>query len=133
MDEAETGLKSALAVKIFGQDLKTLEEKANQVKDVLHKVPGTRCRPDHERGPLRRGLSLFSAPSDNLSETMGHRISLTAVVLAALVVAVAARATNLTVNATIAGGSTLSVSSLNTPSFNLTLNGADQTATASHH
>ena len=40
VDEAETGLKSALAVKIFGQDLKTLEEKANQVKDVLHKVPG---------------------------------------------------------------------------------------------
>jgi cobalt-zinc-cadmium resistance protein CzcA len=40
VDEAETGLKSALAVKIFGQDLKTLEEKANQVKDVLHKVRG---------------------------------------------------------------------------------------------
>jgi cobalt-zinc-cadmium resistance protein CzcA len=40
VDEAETGLKSALAVKIFGQDLKTLEEKAIQVKDVLHKVPG---------------------------------------------------------------------------------------------
>ncbi len=40
VDEAETGLKSALAVKIFGQDLKTLEEKATQVKDVLHKVPG---------------------------------------------------------------------------------------------
>jgi cobalt-zinc-cadmium resistance protein CzcA len=40
VDEAETGLKSALAVKIFGQDLKTLEDKATQVKDILHKVPG---------------------------------------------------------------------------------------------
>ena len=40
VDEAETGLKSALAVKIFGQDLKTLEDKATQVKDVLHKIPG---------------------------------------------------------------------------------------------
>jgi heavy metal efflux system protein len=40
VDEAETGLKSALAVKIFGQDLKTLEEKATQVKDILHKTPG---------------------------------------------------------------------------------------------
>ena len=40
VDEAETGLKSALAVKIFGQDLKTLEDKATQVKDILHKIPG---------------------------------------------------------------------------------------------
>ena len=40
VDEAETGLKSALAVKIFGQDLKTLEDKATQVKDILHKVAG---------------------------------------------------------------------------------------------
>ncbi|HEY3937315.1 MAG TPA: CusA/CzcA family heavy metal efflux RND transporter [Bryobacteraceae bacterium] len=40
VDEAETGLKSALAVKIFGTDLKILESKASQVKDVLEKVPG---------------------------------------------------------------------------------------------
>ena len=40
VDEAETGLKSALAVKIFGQDLATLEQKANQVKSVLSKIPG---------------------------------------------------------------------------------------------
>ena len=40
VDEAETGLKSALAVKIFGQDLKTLEDKATQVKDILRKTPG---------------------------------------------------------------------------------------------
>jgi cobalt-zinc-cadmium resistance protein CzcA len=40
VDEAETGLKSALAVKIFGTDLATLENRAQQVKDVLEKVPG---------------------------------------------------------------------------------------------
>ena len=40
VDEAETGLKSALAVKIFGTDLKVLEDKASQVKDVLEKVRG---------------------------------------------------------------------------------------------
>jgi len=51
------------------------------------------------------------------------------VAVAALVLAAAAGATSLTVNATVAAGSTLSVSSLNTPSFNLTLNGDDQTAT----
>src|SRR5579864_2961099 len=40
VDEAETGLKSALAVKIFGQDLSTLEQKAKEVKDILSKVRG---------------------------------------------------------------------------------------------
>jgi cobalt-zinc-cadmium resistance protein CzcA len=40
VDEAETGLKSALAVKIFGQDLATLEEKAFQAKNILAKIPG---------------------------------------------------------------------------------------------
>ncbi|MDE3165821.1 MAG: efflux RND transporter permease subunit, partial [Acidobacteriota bacterium] len=40
VDEAETGLKSALAVKIFGADLATLEQKAYQVKSALGKIPG---------------------------------------------------------------------------------------------
>jgi heavy metal efflux system protein len=40
VDEAETGLKSALAVKIFGQDLATLEAKAVEVKNILTKIPG---------------------------------------------------------------------------------------------
>src|SRR5450432_3913072 len=40
VDEAETGLKSALAVKIFGQDLATLEQKAYQAKGILAKIPG---------------------------------------------------------------------------------------------
>jgi cobalt-zinc-cadmium resistance protein CzcA len=40
VDEAETGLKSALAVKIFGSDLATLEDKARQTREILAKVPG---------------------------------------------------------------------------------------------
>ncbi len=40
VDEAETGLKSALAVKIFGNDLPVLEEKARQVKRIISGVPG---------------------------------------------------------------------------------------------
>jgi len=40
VDEAETGLKSALAVKIFGPDLHTLEDKAMQVKEILNKTRG---------------------------------------------------------------------------------------------
>ena len=40
VDEAETGLKSLLAVKIFGSDLKTLEQKAEQVREVLSRVRG---------------------------------------------------------------------------------------------
>jgi heavy metal efflux system protein len=40
VDEALTGLKSALAVKIYGPDLQVLEEKAVEVKRVLQGVPG---------------------------------------------------------------------------------------------
>jgi cobalt-zinc-cadmium resistance protein CzcA len=40
VDEAETGLKSALAVKIFGTDLNILEQKAKEVKEILSKVRG---------------------------------------------------------------------------------------------
>ncbi len=40
VDEALTGLKSALAVKVYGQDLETLQEKALQIKGALEKVPG---------------------------------------------------------------------------------------------
>ncbi len=40
VDEAETGLKSSLAVKIFGSDLATLEQKAEAVKKVIAAVPG---------------------------------------------------------------------------------------------
>ncbi|MGA3127857.1 MAG: CusA/CzcA family heavy metal efflux RND transporter [Candidatus Korobacteraceae bacterium] len=40
VDEALTGLKSSLAVKVYGTDLNVLEEKALQVKNVLQNVPG---------------------------------------------------------------------------------------------
>jgi heavy metal efflux system protein len=40
VDEALTGLKSALAVKIFGTDLNVLEQKAVEVKRALDKTPG---------------------------------------------------------------------------------------------
>ncbi|QNK03669.1 efflux RND transporter permease subunit [Dyella telluris] len=40
VDEAETGLKSALAVKVFGSDLTTLEQKGKSIKKVLENVRG---------------------------------------------------------------------------------------------
>ena len=40
VDEALTGLKSALAVKIFGPDLDVLEKKAVEIKTTLDKTPG---------------------------------------------------------------------------------------------
>jgi cobalt-zinc-cadmium resistance protein CzcA len=40
VDEAETGLKSALAVKVFGPDLKVLEAKGKAIKQVLGHVRG---------------------------------------------------------------------------------------------
>lgn len=40
VDEAETGLKSALAVKVFGPDLDTLQQKGKAIKRVLEQVRG---------------------------------------------------------------------------------------------
>ena len=40
VDEAETGLKSALAVKVFGTDLQTLQVKGKAIKQVLEHVRG---------------------------------------------------------------------------------------------
>jgi len=40
VDEAETGLKSSLDVKLFGADLTTLEAHGRQIKRVLDGVPG---------------------------------------------------------------------------------------------
>jgi heavy metal efflux system protein len=40
VDEAETGLKSSLAVKIFGADLGTLESRADAVQRAISTVPG---------------------------------------------------------------------------------------------
>jgi cobalt-zinc-cadmium resistance protein CzcA len=40
VDEALTGLKSSLAVKIYGPDLQVLQDKALQIKETLQKVHG---------------------------------------------------------------------------------------------
>src|ERR1700689_1349372 len=40
VDEALTGLKSSLAVKIYGEDLNVLQDKAIQIKNALSNVPG---------------------------------------------------------------------------------------------
>ena len=42
VDEAETGLKSALAVKVFGANLETLEQKGKAIKQILSAVRGIR-------------------------------------------------------------------------------------------
>jgi len=40
VDEAESGLKSALAVKVFGSDLDMLEQKGKAIKNILEQVRG---------------------------------------------------------------------------------------------
>ena len=40
VDEALTGLKSSLAVKVYGDDLNILQDKAVQIKNALAKIPG---------------------------------------------------------------------------------------------
>jgi len=40
VDEALTGLKSALAVKVYGPDLNILQDKGLKIKEALEKVPG---------------------------------------------------------------------------------------------
>jgi heavy metal efflux system protein len=40
VEEAVSGVKGELAVKLFGADLKVLETKANEIQDVMIKIPG---------------------------------------------------------------------------------------------
>src|SRR6202044_2379031 len=40
MEEAVSGVKGELAAKVYGDDLKTLEQKADQVVDVMRQVEG---------------------------------------------------------------------------------------------
>lgn len=40
LEEAVSGVKGALAVKIYGDDLKTLEEKGDQIVSVMRQIPG---------------------------------------------------------------------------------------------
>jgi len=40
MEEAVSGVKGQLATKVYGDDLKTLEERADQIVAIMHTVPG---------------------------------------------------------------------------------------------
>jgi cobalt-zinc-cadmium resistance protein CzcA len=40
MEEAVSGVKGQLAVKLIGDDLKTLEQKADEISDVMQTIPG---------------------------------------------------------------------------------------------
>jgi cobalt-zinc-cadmium resistance protein CzcA len=40
MEEAVSGVKGELAVKIYGDDLKTLEQKGAEIVNVLRSIPG---------------------------------------------------------------------------------------------
>ena len=40
VEEAVSGVKGELAVKLFGRDLKTLEQKAEEMQDVMRQIPG---------------------------------------------------------------------------------------------
>ena len=40
MEEAVSGVKGELSVKVFGDDLRTLEEKGNEIVSVMSKIPG---------------------------------------------------------------------------------------------
>jgi len=40
VEEAVSGVKGELAVKLFGSDLKVLEQKADEIQDVMQKIPG---------------------------------------------------------------------------------------------
>jgi cobalt-zinc-cadmium resistance protein CzcA len=40
VEEAVSGVKGELAVKLFGGDLKVLEAKANEIQDLMSKIPG---------------------------------------------------------------------------------------------
>ena len=61
VDEALTGLKSALAVKIYGDDLNVLQDKAIQIKNILTKVPGFTELMLADRMPKRRLLIVTQA------------------------------------------------------------------------
>ncbi len=62
VNEVETGLKSSLAVKIFGNDLTVLESKGHAIADVLQQVPGiSRITVVHELGQPALTVSIDRA------------------------------------------------------------------------
>ncbi|MES2124212.1 MAG: CusA/CzcA family heavy metal efflux RND transporter [Gemmatimonadota bacterium] len=62
VDEAATGLKSSLAVKVFGSDLKLLEAKGIEIEKVLSQVKGiSRITQVHELGQPSLNLTINRA------------------------------------------------------------------------
>ncbi len=62
VDEAETGLKSALAVKIYGPDLHVLQEKGRQIKAAMERVRGiTDVTLVHELGQPNLAIAIDRA------------------------------------------------------------------------
>ncbi len=53
IDMLSTGIRSELGVKVFGADLKTLEQKAREIAEVLRQIPGARdVYPERVTGAL---------------------------------------------------------------------------------
>ncbi len=62
VDEAETGLKSSLAVKIYGPDLDALQQKGKQIEEIMQHVPGiTDVTLVHELGQPNLALTIKRA------------------------------------------------------------------------
>ena len=62
VDEAETGLKSSLAVKVYGSDLKTLQDKGKAIKAAMQQVPGiTDVTLVHELGQPNLAITIDRA------------------------------------------------------------------------
>ncbi|TAN08029.1 MAG: efflux RND transporter permease subunit [Rhodanobacteraceae bacterium] len=62
VDEAETGLKSALAVKIYGPNLDVLQKEGTEIKAVMEKVPGiTDVTLVHELGQPNLAINIDRA------------------------------------------------------------------------
>jgi cobalt-zinc-cadmium resistance protein CzcA len=56
MEEAVSGVKGQLAIKIYGDDLKTLEAKGDEIVNVMKTVPGVRSRPVPRDRPAQPGV-----------------------------------------------------------------------------
>jgi len=72
VEEAVSGVKGELAVKLFGTDLKTLEAKANEIQDVMRKVPGVADLGTFQvRGQPNVNLEIDRATADRYGINVG--------------------------------------------------------------
>ena len=59
IDMLSTGVRSELGVKVFGSDLKTLEQKAREIAEVLRQIPGARdVYPEQVTGALYTDIQI---------------------------------------------------------------------------